>query len=52
MSADEHTYRLDTQTAHSLLQSSAPTPLRDRIRNARFGSLWMSAVTEGACAAG
>jgi predicted nucleic acid-binding protein len=47
MSADEHTYLLDTQTAHTLLQANAPVPLRDRIRQARFGSLWMSAVTEG-----
>ena len=38
---------LDTHTARTLLQADAPVELRRRVRRARFGSLWMSAITEG-----
>jgi predicted nucleic acid-binding protein len=47
MTADDRAFLLDTLTAHTLLLADAPDVLRDRVRAARFGSLWMSAVTEG-----
>jgi predicted nucleic acid-binding protein len=40
-------YLLDTLTARTLLQADAPTELRHRIRAARYGSVWISAITEG-----
>lgn len=47
MSVQDRPYLLDTRTARTLLLADAPTELRYRVRHARFGSLWMSAVTEG-----
>ena len=40
-------FLLDTMTARTLLTADAPAELRRRIRAARYGSVWMSAVTEG-----
>jgi tRNA(fMet)-specific endonuclease VapC len=47
MNPSEPTYLLDTGTARVLLRANAPASLRARIRAAKFGSLWMSALTEG-----
>ncbi len=40
-------YLLDTATARALLKADAPAELRQRIRTIRYGSVWISAITEG-----
>ncbi|MEI6458352.1 MAG: PIN domain-containing protein [Pseudomonadota bacterium] len=45
-------FLLDTHTAGALLRANAPDVLRNRVREAPLGVLWLSAITEGELRAG